>query len=307
VELRQLRYFIAVAEELNFTKAAYKLHISQPPLSRQIRQLEEEFGVQLFARDRTKVELTDPGKTFLREAHAVVNQANWAAQVLERSKSGHYGALRIAIASGLSGVIRRVLKSFAKRYPRVDVQCQDVLSGLQNEALRVRRVDVGFLRPPVASAHLESEPLFRERILVYIAETHPLAKRRKIQLQQVASEPLLLYDRDSSTGVYDKVLDLYRRAGITPKVIHVGMTPYQEAGALLVARRKGIYLGVGAVLSHPLQGSGLKAIPIDERDATIEVHMAWRKNEPSTVVHAFLDTTRRVLGISARSLKTAHS
>jgi len=295
VEFRQLRYFIAVAEVLSFTRAGQKLHIAQPALSRQIRQLEEEIGVQLLLRDRRRVELTDAGRAFLKEARAVVDQASHALDVVRRTARGEYGMVRIGIASGLSSQVNRVLTEHAKRCPGVELQCRDILSTLQNEALRERSIDVGFLRPPVDSSHLQSELLFKEQFLVFLKKSNPLAKRRKLRLKQIAHEPLLLNKPSVSTGVYDKALDLYKRAGITPTVIHTDTAPYEEAGTVLVTSGKGIYLGVGAVLGHPELGSGVAVVPLDEPDATIEVHAAWRKNEKSQAVLAFLNSVRRVL------------
>jgi DNA-binding transcriptional LysR family regulator len=172
VELRQLRYFIAVAEALSFTKAAQKLHIAQPALSRQIRQLEEEIDVQLLLRDRRSVELTDAGRVFLKEAKAVINQATHALDMVRRSRRGDFGRVRIGIASGLSSQVNRALIEHAKRCPGVEVECRDILSTLQNEALRGRTIDVGFLRPPVDLRHLHSEVLFTEQFMVFLSRLH---------------------------------------------------------------------------------------------------------------------------------------
>lgn len=294
VELRQLRYFIAVAEALSFTKAGERLHIAQPALSRQIRQLEDEIGVALFIRNRRKVELTDAGLVFLREGRVLMEQAQHAVQRTHLAQKGAYGIVRIAIGSGLASKVSAVLAEHGKRFPDVDVQCQDVLSTLQNEALKERKFDVGFLRPPVDDAHLASERLFDEQFLVYLSKSNPLASRRSLRLAQVAHMPLLVYDRESSTGVYDKVLELYENAGLAPTTINVGTAAYDEAGTLPVASGKGIFLGVGAVRGHPLYGSGIAAVPLDEPNARVEVRMAWRKNERSPAVLAFLQSVRKV-------------
>lgn len=300
MEFRQLRYFIGVAETLSFTKAGQRLHIAQPALSRQIRQLEEEIGVALFTRNRRKVELTDAGLVFLGEARAVVEKAHHAVQVTHLAQRGAYGMVRVGLASGLASKVSTVLSEHAKRFPEVEVQCHDVLSTLQNEALRERKMDVGFLRPPVDDTHLLSERLFQEQFLVYLSKSNPLAKRASLRLQQVAHLPLLLYERGVSTGVYDKTLDLYEKAGVVPTIIHTGMAVYEEAGTVLVASGKGILLGVGAVIGHPVLGSGIAAVPLDEPDATVEVRMAWRKNETSPAVLAFLQSVRRVFKAAGR-------
>jgi DNA-binding transcriptional LysR family regulator len=300
VELRQLRYFIGVAETLSFTKAGQRLHIAQPALSRQIRQLEEEIGVALFTRTRRKVELTDAGLVFLREARAVIEQAHHAVQVTHLAQRGAYGIVRIGIASGLVSKVSSVMSEHARRFPEVEVPCHDVLSTLQNEALRDRKIDVGFLRPPVDDTHLMSKPLFDEQFLVYLSKSNPLAKHASLRLKQVAHLPLLLYERSLSSGVYDKTLELYEKAGVVPTIVQTGTAAYEEAGTVPVASGKGIFIGVGAVVGHPVFGSGIAAVPLDEPDAKIEVRIAWRKNETSAAVLAFLQSVRRVFKATAR-------
>lgn len=142
--------------------------------------------------------------------------------------------------------------------------------------------------------HLASEPLFEEQFLVFLNKANPLARRRKLKLKQLAGETLLLYDRNQSIGVLDKTLELYRHAGISPRIIFTSTAPFEEAGAMLVASGKGIYLGVSAVLSDPTSGSEVATVPLDEPEARIEVHMAWRRGENSRAVLAFLDSARRL-------------
>jgi DNA-binding transcriptional LysR family regulator len=300
VEFRQLRYFIGVAETLSFTKAGQRLHIAQPALSRQIRQLEDEIGVALFLRNRRKVELTDAGLVFLREARTVVEQAHHAVQVTHLAQRGAYGIVRIGLASGLASKMSPALSEHGRRFPEVELQCHDILSSLQNEALRDRKIDVGFLRPPVDDTHMKSERLFEEQFLVYLSRSSPLTGRTTLRLKDVAHLPLLLYERSVSTGVYDKTLDLYEKAGIVPTIIHTGMAAYEEAGTVPVASGKGIFIGVGAVKGHPVLGSGIAAVPLDEPNAKIEVRMAWRRNETSPAVLAFLQSVRRMFKAGGR-------
>lgn len=301
MELRHLRYFVAVAETLNFSEAARKLNIAQPPLSRQIQQLEAELGARLFLRDRRRVELTDAGRVLLHEARMLVNQTLFTMDAVRRAQGGEYGLVRLGIGSGLGKKIKRVLARHARRFPDVDLRCKDILSTRQNEALVERQIDVGFLRPPVDAQRLVSEPLFEEQFLVFLSKKHPLARRRKLRLKQLAGETLLLYDRNQSTGVFDKTLELYRQAGLSPRIIFTATAPFEEAGVLLLSSRKGIYLGVGAVLTDPTGASEVAAIPLDEPEAWIEVHMAWRKEETSPAVLAFLDSARSVLKRSKRA------
>jgi DNA-binding transcriptional LysR family regulator len=136
--------------------------------------------------------------------------------------------------------------------------------------------------------------LFEEPFCVYIRKSHPLARRRKLRLVDVKDEALLLYDRNVSRGVYDKTLELYREAGLTPRIIRTQTAPYDEAGAVLVASGKGIYLGVGAVRAKPGTSNEVVMVPLDEPNAKVYAHVVWRKGETSGVVLAFLETVKRV-------------
>jgi len=292
VELRHLRYFVAVAETLNFSKAAARLHIAQPPLSRQIKQLEDELGTALLMRDRRRVVLTAAGQIFLQEARGILNQAAHAMESVQRAAKGELGKLRVGIGSGLGQAVNRVLFEHVKSHPGVEVECQDILSSLQNVALVEREIDVGFMRPPIDAENLASQKLFEEPFYVYLPKGHPLARQRRVRLEQVKQEVLLLYDRNVSRGVYDKTLELYREAGLTPRIIRTQTAPYDEAGAVLVASRKGIYLGVGAVRSK-VDGD-VVMVPLDEPNAKVYAHVVWRKGETAGVVQAFLETVKRV-------------
>lgn len=294
MELRHLRYFIAVADTLNFTKAAQQLHIAQPPLSRQIRELEEEIRVLLFVRMPRGVRLTGPGRVFLESARKVVEQARQAVDTAQKAQREGVDFLTIGIGVGLGERVNRVLVLHTKRFPGVEVQCRDILSERQNAALLEGTIEVGFMRPPVDSAQLESELIFREHLLVVLPKKHPLAGSKSLTLKQLAKEPLLLHDRDLAPGVYDKTLALYHAAGVVPNIVPVRVGPHEEAGAILVASGKGIYLGVGGAVSHPVFGRQITAIPLDERGATIGVYMVWRKGESSDRVVAFLQSARNV-------------
>ena len=294
MELRHLRYFVAVAEARNFSKAAHSLNIAQPPLSRQIKQLEDEIGTPLLSRNSGGVALTDAGLIFLKQARTILEQSAYAVASARRAAKGELGTLRIGIGSGLSHAVKRALVEHVKRYPEVEIECFDILSTLQNAALYNREIDVGFLRPPIDTEHLISKKLFEEPFSVYLPRSHRLARRRKLRLTQLKDEPLLLYDRAVSSGVYDKTLELYRGAGFTPRIIRTRTAPYEEAGALLVTARKGIYIGVGAVRGKPGGNMQVVTVPLDEPNAKVAVHLAWRRGEISAVILAFVESVRRV-------------
>lgn len=295
VELRHIRYFIAVAEYLNFRKAAQRLHIAQPPLSRQIRQLEETLGVELFARDKRRVELTKAGHAFLEEARKLIVQAGHAVEAARQAQRGETGIVKVGIASGLGGVVSQVVFEFRKRWPAIEVECRDIFSSFQNDSLRKRDIDVGFLRPPLDHVDLECELLYEEEFVVILPKQHRLAKRRTLRMHDIANEPLIIFDRNFSSGLYDKILGLYSRHGLTPRLIPTHVEAHEEAGAIMVASGKAIFMGAGAIVNRTVSGIQLASVRLNEPEAKIEVYAAWRKDEASPAVNGFLDCMRVTL------------
>lgn len=297
MELRQLRYFIAVAERLSFSKAAQELHVTVPPLSRQVRQLEDEFGVRLFVRDRRHVALTDAGRTLLREARALVAQTARVSDCLRLARCGEAGLVRLGIAPGLGEHVSRVLLEHAKRFPAVELQYQEILSGLQGKPLLEGEIDVGFVRCALDSFRLDSEILFEERFVVHVSRASPLAKRRSLRIKDLADETLLLPNRQFCPSMYDKTLELFAQAGMSPNVLPVPLTPSPNSDSqiVLVACRKGIFIMPDEACGRPHPGSEVVCVPLDESDAKIAVSVTWRKNEESTAIVTFLESVRRVL------------
>ncbi len=305
MELRHVRYFIAVAEYLNFSKAAQQLHIAQPPLSRQIRQLEEDLGVTLFVRSKRRVELTKAGRVFLDEARKLVVQAGHATEAARHAQKGEFGVVRIGIASGLGGVVSRAVAEHCRRFPAINIECKDVFSTVQNEAIHKHDIDVGFLRPPVDAVNLDCELLFEEEFVVILPSSHRLANRKSVRLADVADETLIIFDRKFSSGLYDKVLGLYSRQGLTPHFAVTHVEAHEEAGAIMVASGRAIFIGAGAIVTRSVGGIELASVRLNEADAKIEVYMAWRKDEASSVVLSFLDSVRQVCRHSSNHRATA--
>lgn len=295
MELRHVRYFLAVAESLNFSKAAQQLHIAQPPLSRQIRQLEDELGVELFVRNKHHVRLTKAGRAFLDEGRKLVVQAGHAAEAARHAQKGESGVVRIGIASGLGGFVAKAVAEHCKRFPAINVECKDIFSSLQNENLAKCEIDLGFLRPPVDQVRLDCDLLFEEEFVVVLPQSHRLAKRKFLKLKEVADEPLIIFDRHFSSGLYDRILGLYSRQGLTPHFAVTHVEAHEEAGAIMVATGKAIFIGAGAIVTRSVAGVELVSVPLNEAEARIEVYMAWRRNEESTAVLGFLNSARRVL------------
>jgi DNA-binding transcriptional LysR family regulator len=291
MDFRHIKAFIAVADALSVTKAAERLHISQPPLSRHIHQLEEELGVTLFVRHRQGVTLTEEGRRLLEKARALDTAGSEFCEAARQMARGEANRVRIGIGWGLWDVVNRLRVEFSKLHPDVTFEVRDVYCADDcHEQLRTSALDVVFTRPPFDDTVVEAQPIFHERIQAVIADSSPLASRTEVRIRDLADVPLLLWDRQMSPTLYDRVLELYARHGITPPMVPTpGAGPYNHAGLMMVASGKGVYLCLGVPLTSPQPASGVAVLPVGDPGATIEVCVASRKAESSRLVSQFLD------------------
>jgi DNA-binding transcriptional LysR family regulator len=301
MDLRHLHAFVAVAEEGTFTKAARRLHISQPPLSKQIQQLERELETRLFIRRRDGIELTREGSMLLDRAQAAL-KAFHEFEDYTKSVKSRVRPLRIAIGWGLWEAVERIRAHHERRFPEMRIVAED-LCGERSPADE-RRIDVAVTRPPVDSARYDSEPLFEEQFVALLADTHPLASHKSVRLHELASEPLLMYDRCVGPGVYDKTFALYKSAGIQPHVMGAQPPPYAQGAMMLVASRQGYYVGIASPFTQTHRVSGIAVVPLDEPDARLEVRIAWRRNETSRSVSDFVRSARAVFPCKAQTTRS---
>jgi DNA-binding transcriptional LysR family regulator len=295
MDFRHLRAFVAVAEELHFTRAAERLHISQPPLSRHVRQLEQEAGVALFERARPRVVLTTAGHRLLRQAQALVAAGEDFLNVARALRDEGIGLVKVGIGPGLWQIVDRARAHHAKRFPYVLIEAVDLMSHEQADALLRRRVDVGFSRDPVSSSRLWSEPLVDEGLVVLLPRGHRLARRKSVRLRDLANETLLLHDRKHAPVAYDRWLGLYAAAKIAPKTMTVSALPLQQAALLLVAAGRGICLASERVADSHVSSDHLHRIavvPLHEPGSRIAISMVWRGDERSPTVLEFLQSLR---------------
>jgi DNA-binding transcriptional LysR family regulator len=291
MDFRHIKAFIAVADALSVTKAAERLHISQPPLSRHIHQLEEELGVRLFIRHRHGVTLTEDGRRLLDKARALDAAGSEFCETAKQLSNGQDDRIRIGIGWGLWDVVNRLRIEFAKHRPDVTFEVKDVYcSDDCQEQLRNSVLDVVLTRPPFDETVLDVAPMYHERIQAVISDASPLAGLGELRLRDLAETPLLLWDRHISPALYDRVLELYERAGMTPAMIATpGAGPYNHAGLMHVASGKGVYLCLGVPLTSPQPASGVAVLPVVDPGATIEVCVATRRGEMSQLVNQFLE------------------
>jgi DNA-binding transcriptional LysR family regulator len=291
MELRHLRYFLAVAEELHFGRAAARLHISQPPLSQQIRRLEKELQAPLFNRTKRHVELTNAGRVFLGEARALVAQAAQAAGNAQRASRGEIGQLVLACdlwADFLNGA--SIIRQFARRNPDVEVELRDLTAAEQIAALEGGRIHVGILRPPVQSKALTSERLLSERLVVAFPRGHRFKTYGRVPWGALVDEPYVLFSRRRAPAFEALVSRACHDAGVTLRVKYEVEHP-QTILAIVEAG-----LGISLVPAS-LQMTGRSAIayrPLSPGGPALETVIAWRRDSDLPLVQAFVKVAREV-------------
>ncbi len=289
MELRHLHCFVAVAEELHFGRAAARLHLTQPHLSRQIRSLEVELGVQLFTRTKRQVQLTDAARVFLEDARRLLAQAEQAIQTVKQAARGEVGQLRLSFTgAALHGVVPALIQAFRERYPQVELTLQELCTVEQVEALRLGKVDLGFLHPPLTEQFLRLEPLLSEPLVIALRQDHPLAERSKLPLQALANEPFILHPRPEGPHLYDQFLGLCERAGFRPRVVQEVAMHQTVIG--LVAAGIGVAL-IPASLQELLR-SGVVYRAIEGPAPQLPLAAAFRPDQGASVLQVFLKVVR---------------
>lgn len=277
IELRHLRYFIAVAEELHFGHAAARLNISQPPLSQQIQILEQQVGARLLARTNRSVSVTPAGRQFLADSRQILNQVDEAAARALRLHQGETGELRIGFTSSAPFIkaVSDTLSSFRQRYPDVHIQTREINTREQIAPLNEGTLDLGLMRNTPLPETLAWEVILREPLLAMVPRNHPLATRTAVSLHELAQEPFVFFDPHVGTGLYDDILSLMRRYQLTPRIAQeVG-----EAMTIIGLVAAGLGVSILPASFHRVQLSEMCWIPIVEEDAVSEMWLVWSKHQ----------------------------
>jgi DNA-binding transcriptional LysR family regulator len=301
MELRHLRYFLAVAEELNFTRAAERLGISQPPLTQQVKALEAELGVSLFDRSAYRIELTDAGRIFAAEAARILGDARSAMQAARRAATGVTGRVRVGFTESASfnSLVTSTLQRYRSEFPAVEVSLEEHPSTDLIAALREGRIDAAFVRPPVPTRRgLTLDLLEKEPLLVAVPSGHHLAGRREIDLASLGAETFILYPRAVRPGLADTVVAACETAGFTPKVGQYA--PQLSSTINLVAASLGISIVPDSM--RCLQARAVTYVPLRGEPLHALLGIAYRTDEGSAVVHNFIDAARRGRGSAAAAL-----
>jgi len=282
MELRHLRYFVAVADALSFRKAAEILHISQPPLSQQIMNLEHELGVELFLREKKRIRLTPQGALFLDRAKAILAKAAEAALEARAAAKGETGTLSIHFVSSASaGILQERMTKFKKAYPHVLITLAQSMATQIFRDLLEERIDIAFARTPVAAPKgIEHVTILREDYIVALPAHHPLARKKSISPRDLQHEKLIMYPRSGGPEVFDDVISIFRDGGISPTVAQEAPDQFTTAG--LVASGMGysivpecmMKIKVPGIVHRPFNGgknrAGIALVFRKQRSAVVE-------------------------------------
>jgi DNA-binding transcriptional LysR family regulator len=301
MELRHLRYFIAVADELNFSRAAERLGIAQPPLSQQIQALEAELDVQLFDRKKRPIQLTEAGRAFLEEAHSTLANLEQAIRKTQRIHQGELDHLTVGFTSSMAnGVLPNILRTFRQHHPDTNLILREASSDSQIQGVLDHQTDIIFAYRTLAlieAKDLEVKSLSEETLVAVLPQHHPLATRSTISLIDLANEEFVMPLRPVVFGLSDQIYALCAQAGFVPKVAQEAIFMVTILG--LVAGEMGISILPSSVQN--LRREGVTYRPIQEASIANPLTIAWRQENSSPILRQFIDIAKNVSSEKANS------
>lgn len=295
LQIHQLRYFIAVAEHLHFGNAAKQLNMSQPPLSQQIKKLEDSLQVKLFNRTKRKVELTPAGKLFLNEAYKIMEQIELSTDKIKQHSKGEIGELVLGYSSySIFDVLPMILTEFYKRFPTVDVKLKHLSTSEQLEAFKNSNIQVGLLCPPIDQTHLTVELIYRQPFIAALPSDYPLLKQMKgdsLDVEDLSNSPFILTPRNIGTGYYDSIINICIAANFSPHII-------QEVNDLhelisLVSTGLGVSIVPKSLIQYKKSGVVFKKLNDDQ--FRVDTALVYKCAETSPVVYNFIKLAREIL------------
>lgn len=285
-DLNQLRCFVTVAEELHFGRAAARLNMTQPPLSRQIQVLEHIIDAPLLERTSRSVRLTPAGRSFLPEARRILKLAESASQVARRIALGKTGSLKIGFtAAAAYGFLPELVAACRAKLPEVDFSLKEMVSGDQFEALTSGQIDAGLLRPPIARPELASRRVVAEPLLAAIPKKHPLANAENITIKDFDGHPFVMYSPYESRYFHDLLVALFTRADILPRYVQ----HLSQIHSILAMVRAGLGLAIVPAAAAGLKISDVRLRPLKLRNRVpVELFMVWRRDDENPLLSALV-------------------
>lgn len=289
MEFRHLRYFVVLADELHFGRAAKRLSISQPPLSFNIKQLESTLGVVLFERNSKGVKLTPAGVSFREAALRLLGEAEQAEEMVRQVARGTLSRVRIGLVGSMlfRGLPER-LKAFQQQHPRVEIALTELNSAEQIEALSRGKLDLGFAHTARVPKELQTELYLSEPFVCCVPDKHPAARRKVVKLHTLSEEPFVLFSRSASPDYYERILALCADAGLQPRVKHE--VRHWLSVVSLVAKGMGVALVPRALAESGI--AGVRFVPIGESQYRSEVYCVWSERHMPSVLPLLLEAIR---------------
>ncbi len=293
IDIRHFRYFQAVAEELHFGRAASRLCIAQPALSRQIQQLEQEIGTPLLRRTQRRVELLAAGRVFLERTNLILEEVVRAAIDARRTGAGEFGRLSVGfIHSSTYGLLPSIIERFRHLYPDIELELHEMPISDQHVALMRGIIDIGLLRPQPAPAELEVQPVLEDPFLIAVPHTHRFARCAAIHLKELAGEPMILFPQGESPLFHARVTAMCERARMVPHVVQQATQIHTVVG--LVGAGLGLAIIPGT--ARNLRPRGVHFLEILDRPEPVHVALAWlRTKEDVPAVRSFRQVTLLVV------------
>ena len=280
-----------MAEELSYSRAAVRIHVSQPSLSRQIAALEAEIGVALLDRDKHRVSLTAAGQAYLERARELLGGLDQAAELARRTAQGQVGRLALGFGgSAAYTLMPAVLRLFRARYPEVEVTLQQLPLTAQLDALREGRVDVGFLLLPVDDPAVRTERLMRDRMVAAVPSDHAFARRREVSLRSLSGQSFVAFPREGGLGYRDRMVELCLKAGFTPRIVREA-APLESIVGFAAS---GAGIALLPAMAQRLRVADVLYVPISEHYAYMDFALAWREQGKSPALEAFFVQAREV-------------
>jgi DNA-binding transcriptional LysR family regulator len=284
MDLRQLRYYIVVAEELHFGRAAERLKMTQPALSKQIMVLEKDIGVQLMSRTKRVVQLTHAGQAFLNRARFLLTQSEEMIQVARRTARGEEGQLTLGVTPPATQIVPDLLRGFRNRFPKVELNLSLLTTESQVVALNQRQIDIGFLHPPIDARGLDLYPVHEEDFIAVLPKDHRLLKYEKIPLAQFAGESFIILPRHESPVLYDQFVQFCQKLGFQPNIVKEVLD--LQTRLCLIAAGVGIsFVSEGL---HEAVGANVVCRPLEYCPIKQKLAAAWRQDATAPAIHSFL-------------------
>jgi DNA-binding transcriptional LysR family regulator len=292
MEIRHLRYAIALSEELNFRRAAERLHISQPPLSQQLKAMEEELGVSLFKRSKRKVELTPAGEIFIQSARVTLSHFEKMLVDTKDAGLGKTGLLSIGfVGSTVFSILPKILKRFRKQYPNVKLNLVEKSTMDQLSSLRAGEIDVALVRLPPKMPDIDRKIILEDQIMAAVPLSHAMAKASEIAVKDLAEDGFVIFPRSASIELYDQIISICKRSGFSPKVVQEVVEMTTIVG--LVSAEVGVALIPESVTRIRMEG--VRFLSLSDRVAPVNFTLCTRKGESSVYVKGLLECAQFVV------------